>query len=236
MTAAANRNGPVLETRGLRKNYIGGDGGTIEVLRGVELTVELGEFLAVTGESGSGKSTLLHLLGALDRPTAGTVLLDGMSYEELAPAALAGLRNQKIGFVFQFHHLLRDFTALENVAMPLLIRGQAPAMAHAQARELLRSVGLGGRLSHLPAQLSGGEQQRTAVARALAVGPVLILADEPSGNLDEANAANLHALFASLARDFRTAVVVVTHNRTLASLADRVLMLHEGVLEEMVPR
>ena len=236
MSAPVNRNGPVLEAQALRKNYIGGDGGTIEVLRGVDLSVELGEFVAVTGESGSGKSTLLHLLGALDRPTGGAVLLDGVSYERLPPALLAGLRNRKIGFVFQFHHLLRDFTALENVAMPLLIQGQPPLAAEARARELLESVGLGGRLGHLPAQLSGGEQQRTAVARALAVGPVLILADEPSGNLDEANAANLHALFARLARDFQTAVVVVTHNRTLAGLADRVLMLQEGVREEMVPR
>lgn len=233
---AEPRPGPVLEARALRKHYVGGDGGTIEVLRGAELTVGLGEFVAVTGESGSGKSTLLHLLGALDRPTAGTVALDGVSYDRLPPAALAGLRNRKIGFVFQFHHLLRDFTALENVAMPLLIRGEAPPAAQARARELLESVGLGGRVSHLPAQLSGGEQQRTAVARALAVGPVLILADEPSGNLDEENAAGLHRLFAGLARDFRTAVVVVTHNRTLAGLADRVLTLHEGVLEDMVSR
>ena len=220
----------VLEVRELRKDYQGGDGGTIEVLRGLELSVSTGEFVAVTGESGSGKSTLLHLIGALDRPTAGQVLLDGVPYDSLDADALAALRNRKLGFVFQFHHLLRDFTALENVAMPLLIAGQLPAAARARAEELLDSVGLADRMSHLPAQLSGGEQQRTAVARALATSPALLLADEPSGNLDVRNAEQLHGLFAGLAREFHTAVVVVTHNRALAARADRVLTLSEGVL------
>ncbi len=226
----------MLEARELRKDYQGGDGGTIEVLRGLDLSVASGEFLAVTGESGSGKSTLLHLLGALDQPTSGLISLDGVRYDSLDEVAAAKLRNHRIGFVFQFHHLLRDFTALENVAMPLLIRGESPPAARARSQELLESVGLGARITHLPAQLSGGEQQRTAVARALAGQPDLILADEPSGNLDEANAAELHALFGRLARDFQTAVVVVTHNRTLANLADRVLTLREGVLAEMVPQ
>ncbi len=229
-------NRPVLQACGLQKTYLGGDGGVIEVLRGLDLAVETGEFVAVTGESGSGKSTLLHLLGGLDRPSRGTVRLDGVDYDQLDAAALARLRNAKMGFVFQFHHLLRDFSALENVAMPLLIAGEAPSAAHARAQELLQAVGLGGRLSHLPAQLSGGEQQRTAVARALVTNPVVVLADEPSGNLDEGNAAHLHGLFAGLAREFQTAVVVVTHNRALAGLADRVLSLSEGVLAEMVPR
>jgi lipoprotein-releasing system ATP-binding protein len=220
----------ILEARQLRKNYLGGDGSTIEVLRGLDLSVSTGEFVAVTGESGSGKSTLLHLVGALDRPTSGQVLLDGIAYERFDPEALAALRNRKVGFVFQFHHLLRDFNALENVAMPLLIAGDPPERARERARELLESVGLGARLSHLPTQLSGGEQQRAAVARALATGPVLLLADEPSGNLDERNAEQLHRLFASLARDFQTAVVVVTHNRALADRADRILTLSEGVL------
>jgi lipoprotein-releasing system ATP-binding protein len=220
----------VLEVRELRKDYQGGDGGTIEVLRGLELSVSTGEFVAVTGESGSGKSTLLHLIGALDRPTAGQVLLDGVAYDSLDPDALAALRNRKLGFVFQFHHLLRDFTALENVSMPLLIAGQLPAAARARAEQLLDSVGLADRMSHLPAQLSGGEQQRTAVARALATSPALLLADEPSGNLDVRNAEQLHSLFAGLAREFHTAVVVVTHNRALAARADRVLTLSEGVL------
>jgi len=202
------------------------------VLRGLELAVSTGEFVAVTGESGSGKSTLLHLVGALDRPTSGQVLLDGTAYDGLDAEALAALRNRKIGFVFQFHHLLRDFSALENVAMPLLIAGQAPASARGHARALLDAVGLGERVTHLPAQLSGGEQQRAAVARALATEPALLLADEPSGNLDERNAEQLHALFAGLAREFRTAVIVVTHNRALASRADRILTLSEGVLSE----
>jgi lipoprotein-releasing system ATP-binding protein len=229
-------NGPVLHAAALQKTYRGGDGGVIEVLRGLDLAVETGEFVAVTGESGSGKSTLLHLLGGLDRPTGGTVRLDGVDYQGLDPAGLARLRNAKMGFVFQFHHLLRDFSALENVAMPLMIAGNPPEEAQARARELLQSVGLGARLSHLPAQLSGGEQQRTAVARALVTSPVVVLADEPSGNLDEGNAGHLHGLFAGLAREFQTAVVVVTHNRALAGLADRVLSLSEGTLAEMVPR
>jgi lipoprotein-releasing system ATP-binding protein len=173
---------------------------------------------------------LLHLIGALDRPTAGQVLLDGVAYDSLDGDALAALRNRKLGFVFQFHHLLRDFTALENVAMPLLIAGLDPAVARARAGELLDSVGLTERTSHLPAQLSGGEQQRAAVARALATSPALLLADEPSGNLDVRNAEQLHSLFAGLAREFHTAVVVVTHNRALAARADRILTLSEGVL------
>jgi lipoprotein-releasing system ATP-binding protein len=220
----------VLEARDLRKSFRGGDGGTIEVLRGVDLSVETGEFVAVTGESGSGKSTLLHLLGALDRPSSGQVLLSGAPYDALDPAALAELRNRKVGFVFQFHHLLRDFSAEENVAMPLRIAGVSSAESTRRSRELLESVGLGERRTHLPAQLSGGEQQRAAVARALAMRPALILADEPSGNLDEHNAEQLHALFSGLAREFQTAMVVVTHNRSLAGRADRVLTLSEGVL------
>jgi lipoprotein-releasing system ATP-binding protein len=219
-----------LVARDLRKSYRGGDGGTIEVLRGVELVVQSGEFVAVTGESGSGKSTLLHQIGALDRPTSGGIELEGVAYDTLDDEGLASLRNRKLGFVFQFHHLLRDFSALENVAMPLLIAGAAPSAARGRARVLLDSVGLGSRASHLPAQLSGGEQQRVAVARALATQPAVLLADEPSGNLDEQNAERLHSLFAGLAREFRTAVVVVTHNRALAARADRILTLAEGVL------
>ena len=224
----------ILEVRELRKSYVGGDGGTIEVLRGVDLAVTTSEFVAVTGESGSGKSTLLHLVGGLDRPTSGWIGLGGVSYDELDADALAALRNRKVGFVFQFHHLLRDFTAEENVAMPLLIAGETPSRARERARSLLESVGLDSRRTHLPAQLSGGEQQRAAVARALATEPALLLADEPSGNLDERNAEQLHALFAGLAREFRTAVVIVTHNRALANRADRVLHLGEGVLAPAV--
>ena len=220
----------VLEGTGLVKSFLGGDGGTIQVLRGLDIQVASGEFVAITGESGSGKSTLLHLLGALDAPTSGDVTLQGTRYGGLDSDDLAALRNRQIGFVFQFHHLLRDFTALENVSIPLLIGGVRPSQADARARQLLDAVGLSARLEHLPAQLSGGEQQRAAVARALATEPALLLADEPSGNLDEANAELLHGLFAGLARDFQTAVVVVTHNRALADRADRILHLAEGVL------
>lgn len=225
----------VLEASGLHKSYLGGDGGTIQVLRGLDLQIAQGEFVAITGESGSGKSTLLHLLGALDLPTGGQVALEGTPYVSLDAEGLASLRNRRIGFVFQFHHLLRDFTALENVTIPLLIAGWTESRADRRARDLLGAVGLTERLTHLPAQLSGGEQQRAAVARALAIEPVLLLADEPSGNLDEANAELLHGLFAGLAREFRTALVVVTHNRSLAGRADRILRLTEGVLAPELP-
>ena len=220
----------ILEASGLRKVYQGGDGATIEVLTGVDLEVSRGEFVAVVGASGSGKSTLLHLLGALDSPSGGTVLLDGRSYAEQTPAELSAIRNRKVGFVFQFHHLLREFTALENVMMPLLIAGEDEARARSRAEELLAAVGLAGRMAHRPAALSGGEQQRAAVARALAADPLVVLADEPSGNLDYANSENLHDLFARLSREFETALVVVTHNRHLAGRADRVLSLEGGRL------
>jgi len=220
----------ILEASGLRKIYQGGDGAPIEVLAGVDLEVSRGEFVAIVGSSGSGKSTLLHLLGALDAPSGGTVRLDGRSYGEQSPAELAAIRNRKVGFVFQFHHLLREFTALENVMMPLLIAGEDETRARSRAEELLDGVGLAGRMAHRPAALSGGEQQRAAVARALAPDPLLVLADEPSGNLDYANSERLHDLFARLSREFETALVVVTHNRHLAGRADRVLSLEGGRL------
>jgi lipoprotein-releasing system ATP-binding protein len=220
----------ILEASGLRKVYQGGDGLPIEVLSGVDLAVSRGEFVAIVGSSGSGKSTLLHLLGALDVPSGGTVQLDGRQYGDLDPDALATVRNRKIGFVFQFHHLLREFTALENVMLPLLIAGEEEAKARSRAEELLAAVGLAGRMSHRPAALSGGEQQRAAVARALAADPLVVLADEPSGNLDAANSDRLHQLFGRLSREFETALVVVTHNRSLAARADRVLSLEGGRL------
>ena len=220
----------MLTATALRKVYVGGDGQPIEVLTDVNLEVHRGEFVAIVGESGAGKSTLLHLLGALDGPTSGEVRLDGQSYGESTPTELAAVRNQKIGFVFQFHHLLRDFTARENVAMPLLIAGIPEADALRRAEELLTTVGLGPRLTHRPTQLSGGEQQRVALARALATDPLVVLADEPSGNLDHQNSERLHDLLAGLARDFETALVIVTHNRVLAARADRVLSLEEGRL------
>jgi lipoprotein-releasing system ATP-binding protein len=220
----------MLDATGLRKVFRGGDGNPIEVLSGAGLSVARGEFVAIVGASGSGKSTLLHLLGALDRPSAGEVRLDGTSYGELTADKLADVRNRKLGFVFQFHHLLREFTALENVMLPLLIAGAAETAARSRAEELLAAVGLAGRMSHRPSALSGGEQQRTAVARALANDPLVVLADEPSGNLDYGHSERLHDLFATLARGFETAVIVVTHNRQLAGRADRVLSLESGRL------
>ncbi len=220
----------LLEARGVRKVFAGGDGQPLEVLRAVDLEVHRGEFVAIVGTSGAGKSTLLHLLGALDRPSGGDVWLDGSRYADLDVNALAELRNRKLGFVFQFHHLLREFTALENVMMPLLIGGMGQRRARSRAEELLSLVGLAGRMTHRPAELSGGEQQRCAVARALVHDPSLVLADEPSGNLDHANSDRLHDVFFRLAREYETAVVVVTHNRQLAGRADRILMLEDGRL------
>ena len=220
----------LLVARGLRKVFRGGDGQPLEVLSGVELEVARGEFTAIVGASGAGKSTLLHLLGALDQPSGGDVWLDGSRYADLGPAGLAELRNRKVGFVFQFHHLLREFSALENVMMPLLIGGVPLRQARSRAEELLSQVGLAGRMTHRPAELSGGEQQRCAVARALVHDPGVVLADEPSGNLDHANSERLHELFFRLAREYETAVVVVTHNRQLAARADRILLLEDGRL------
>jgi len=220
----------VLIAEGVRKVYEGGDGTPLEVLAGVDLEVRRGEFVSIVGASGAGKSTLLHLLGALDRATEGRLALDGVEYALATDAELGELRNRKLGFIFQFHHLLREFTALENVMMPLLIGGQTDQAAEARARELLDVVGLSERLSHRPAALSGGEQQRVAVARALANDPDVVLADEPSGNLDHAHSERLHDLLASLTREFETALVVVTHNRLLAARADRVLAMEGGRL------
>jgi lipoprotein-releasing system ATP-binding protein len=221
---------PILSAAGVSKVYRDGDGRELEILSGVDFEIERGEFVAIVGESGAGKSTLLHLLGALDRPTSGSVRLDGIELTTADVATLDGIRNRQLGFVFQFHHLLRDFTALENVMMPLRILGSEAATAEARATELLCQFGLGERLTHRPTQLSGGEQQRVAVARALANQPRVVLADEPSGNLDEAQADRLHQLFGSLARDYQTALVVVTHNRRLADRANRVLVMERGRL------
>jgi lipoprotein-releasing system ATP-binding protein len=194
--------------------------------------VARGEMVAIVGASGAGKSTLLHLVGALDRPTRGTVVIAGERVDGLADEELSALRNRRVGFVFQFHHLLREFTALENVMMPLRIAGWDPRRSHARAQELLARVGLAARANHRPSQMSGGEQQRTAVARALAVDPAIVLADEPSGNLDHTNSERLHDLFAELSRDLEIAMVVVTHNRSLAARADRVLLLEDGRLAD----
>jgi lipoprotein-releasing system ATP-binding protein len=221
----------VIEARDLAKSYVGGDGAAIPVLEGINLEVRRGELIAIVGTSGAGKSTLLHLLGALDRPTRGYVVLAGEPLHGLSDEQLARLRNQKVGFVFQFHHLLREFSALENVMMPLRIAGWDVKRARSRAEELLARVGLSGRMTHRPSELSGGEQQRTAVARALAIDPAIVLADEPSGNLDHFNAERLHEQFIQLVRELEVAMVVVTHNRSLAARADRALLLEDGRLQ-----
>jgi lipoprotein-releasing system ATP-binding protein len=219
-----------LVARGVVKRYVGGDGTPLEVLSGADLRVDRGESVAIIGESGAGKSSLLHVLGGLDRPTSGEVLLGGASLHALGEDQLSRVRNERIGFVFQFHHLLREFTVLENVMMPQLIGQVSPGAARDRARELLSSVGLEGRLGHKPAQLSGGEQQRVAVARALVNRPVVLLADEPSGNLDPSTSERLHDLLFSVSEQERSAMVLVTHNLALAARAHRVLELHSGVL------
>lgn len=222
----------VLEAVDVAKSYVGGDGSTIHVLDGVNLGIARGEMVAIVGASGAGKSTLLHILGALDAPSRGTVRIDGREVGGLADDALAELRNRKVGFVFQFHHLLREFSALENVMMPLRIARVDERIARERATAQLERVGLAARMHHRPAELSGGEQQRTAVARALVVEPAVLLADEPSGNLDHFNSERLHDLFATLARDAGVGIVVVTHNRSLAGRANRVLVLEDGRLGE----
>jgi len=220
----------VLEAYDIAKTYRGGDGSTLHILNGVNLAVICGEMIAIVGESGAGKSTLLHVIGALDRPTRGYVLIAGEPINDRTDDELATIRNRKVGFVFQYHHLLREFTALENVMMPLRIAGATVPKARSRAEELLARVGLSGRMHHRPSELSGGEQQRTAVARALAVDPAVVLADEPTGNLDHRNGERLHEVFAQLARDLEIGLVVVTHNRSLAARADRALLLEDGRL------
>ncbi len=228
--SAVSDDAPVVHAEGLVKEFLGGDGGVIRILDEVSLTVKRGEMVAVVGASGAGKSTLLHVLGALERPSAGRIELAGQSVGGLDDEAVARLRNRAVGFVFQFHHLLREFSALENVMMPLRIAGVADRIAQDRAEHLLERVGMTARRYHRPGAMSGGEQQRTAVARALAAEPALLLADEPSGNLDLHNAERLHDLFAELARDLSLGLVVVTHNRSLAARADRALLLEGGRL------
>ena len=204
------------------------------MLKGVDLTLARREMVAVVGASGAGKSTLLHVLGALDKPTRGYVVVGGEPINGLDEEQLAALRNRSVGFVFQFHHLLREFSALENVMMPLRIADRDYETARSRAAELLARVGLSARMHHRPGELSGGEQQRTAVARALAMDPKVILADEPSGNLDLANAEMLHELLVEVVNDLEIGMIVVTHNRGLAARAGRVLLLEGGKLAETV--
>jgi len=223
----------ILEGRKIRKSYRSGSE-TIRVLRGVDLEVAEGEILAIVGQSGVGKSTLLHMLGALDRPDSGQVIADGVDVFGLDDRKLAGFRNRNFGFVFQFHHLLPELTALENVMMPCVISGMSTSQAGETARSILsEEVELGARLNHRPRELSGGEQQRVAVARALVMKPRLVLADEPSGNLDPESSESLHAMIWRLRERHRQSFVIVTHNTELARRADRTLKLFDGIVQEV---
>lgn len=217
----------VLATNALTKSFVDGDL-SVDVLKGVSMQIAAGETVAILGASGSGKSTLLHLLGGLDDPTSGTVTIDGQAVGALNDAERGLLRNRTLGFVYQFHHLLPEFTALENVAMPLLIGGVSVAQSRERATRSLAQVGLEHRLQHRPAELSGGERQRTAIARALVGNPKCVLADEPTGNLDRASATMALAAMTALSDDNGAALVIVTHDDTVAAAADRVVVLEDG--------
>ena len=231
---AGQHAGEVMRAEGLGKTYAEGKLHT-PVFDGLDLAVHAGETVAILGASGAGKSTLLHLLGGLDTPTAGEVFVTGQRMSALSDAARGALRNRALGFVYQFHHLLPEFTALENVMLPVLLNGTALPEARRRARGLLEHVGLGHRLEHKPGELSGGERQRAAVARALVNQPACVLGDEPTGNLDEKTASTVFDLMLDLNREQRTSLVLVTHDRGLARRLDRVLELHEGRLRELAP-
>jgi lipoprotein-releasing system ATP-binding protein len=217
----------MLSASGIIKNY-----GDLPILKGVDLQIKAGELVAIVGASGAGKSTLLHILGTLDKPDAGEIFLDGQAMHQLKSAQLSAFRNQYIGFVFQFHHLLPEFTALENVCIPGFIANKPKKEVEKRAKELLGTLNLNTRLDHKPSALSGGEQQRVAVARALMNSPKLLLADEPSGNLDSANAADLHQLFLTLKRELNQTSIIVTHNTELSNMADRTLVMKDGLISK----
>jgi lipoprotein-releasing system ATP-binding protein len=215
----------MLKAQSIHKSYE-----KLEILKGVDLEINKGEIVAIVGASGAGKSTLLNILGTLDKPDSGKIWINGIETGTLSSSQLSAFRNHKIGFIFQFHHLLAEFNALENVCIPAFIAGTSKTVAEKKATELLEKLGLADRLYHKPGQLSGGEQQRVAVARALVNNPALIFADEPSGNLDSANALELHQLFLKLRNDFNQTFVIVTHNEDLATLSDRRVTMKDGLI------
>ena len=220
----------ILKVRNLTRTYVENKVSTA-VLKGINLDIEAGKITAVTGKSGSGKSTLLHILGTLDKPTSGEIIFKGQELTTLSNDAKAVFRNKNLGFIYQFHYLLGDFTALENVMLPSLIGGSSEKEAKEKALKILEQVGLKDRVDFHPGELSGGQRQRVAIARALCHDPDLILADEPTGNLDAANAASVFELFSSLVKEKKTTVIMVTHDETLATLCDRKVVIKDGVIE-----
>jgi lipoprotein-releasing system ATP-binding protein len=222
-------NDTVVSCRQLSKSYHDGSM-SVDVLRSIDFTINKGDRVAIVGPSGSGKSTLLHLLGGLDKPTGGQVFQQGVDWQTLSEKRRCKLRNQQLGFIYQFHHLLPEFSAVENVAMPLLLAGLSIAAAHQQAEDILKQVGLAARTRHKPSQLSGGERQRVAIARALVHQPACVFADEPTGNLDHATAVKVFDLMLNLNAEFNTALIIVTHDRQLAERMDKIIVLQEGSL------
>lgn len=216
----------MIEIRGIKKSF-----GSLQVLKGIDLNIDKGEIVSIVGPSGAGKTTLLQIIGTLDKPDSGTVMVDGVDVSSLSSAKLADFRNKHIGFVFQFHQLLPEFTAIENIMIPAYIGGIGKSEAKKRAKELLDFMGLADRAGHKPAELSGGEKQRVAVARALINNPAVILADEPSGSLDSKNKAELHQLFFDLRDKFGQTFVIVTHDESLASITDRTIKMRDGLLE-----
>ncbi len=215
-----------VSVRGIKKSY-----NSLQVLKGIDLDIEKGEVVSIVGASGAGKSTLLHIIGTLDKADSGTVNISGTAIQPLNSKSLAAFRNKHLGFIFQFHQLLPEFTAIENVCIPALIAGVSKKQANERATQLLDYLGMSARLEHKPSTLSGGEQQRVAVARALMNNPDLILADEPSGNLDSNNARELHELFFKLRKEFNQTFIIVTHNNELAQMSDRILHMKDGLME-----